>query len=541
MTDSPRPPRNGDGLDGLRDLRPPKTRRQRRRRPLRRWPRRILIAANVLVALSLLGAASAYGYVNWRLGQITRIPILHLTITGKGKQSKVTDGSSSSPPFTMLVVGSDTRSLSGGDCSDAGAGDTGGQRSDSIILVRVIPKLKKLALLSIPRDTLVPIPGEGTTRINSAFNSGNPNLLVQVLNSDFGIEVNHFAEFNFQTFCDVANAIGGVEQYFPAPARDYNSGLGVGEGCINLTGGEALAFVRSREYQYFLNGQWNDQLYPESDLARIQRQQAFVKASVKKAEQVAPSNPLTLNSLIAGVTKNLTLDNNFSDKLILSLAKTFHSADLSVLPEYTYPTVNSAQVSGALDPQTAAGQTTIALWLNGGVTPPVAATTTSSAPPVTTVNPAGVNIEVANGSGVSGQAGAARSALAGLGYPASLSYSSVSYDHANSVIDYAPDSLAAATQLQHQLVGGNAVLQEDASLTGTNYSLELITGQTYNGVVGSSTGGSSSSTSSTATTVAPSPAFVGSATIEPDSSSTFMGNYIPPGRVTGQAIPNCGT
>jgi LCP family protein required for cell wall assembly len=449
----------------------------------------------------------------------------------------------------MLVVGSDSRALKGGDCSEAGAeSGQNGQRSDSIVLVRVIPKTKQLALLSIPRDTLEPIPGYGTTRINAAFNSGNPNLLIQVLSSDFGIEVNHFAEFNFQTFCDVAQAIGGVEQYFPAPGRDYNSGFGAPQGCVNLNGGLALAFVRSREYQYYLNGEWHYQLYPESDLARIQRQQAFIKAAVKKAEQVAPTNPLTLNSLIAGITSNLTLDSQFPNSLIFSLAKDYHSADLSNIPQYTLPTVNSTSQPGALDAQPAADQVTIQTWLDAGVVPPPASTTTtaSTAAPTTVVNPAQVAIEVANGSGTSGQAGQAQAALTSLGYTASLAYDSVGYDHATSVIDYAPDSLTAATQLQHQLVGG-ALLQEDSALASTNYNLELITGQTYSGVTGvsSSSGGSTTSSaptsSTTSTTEPPSPAFVGTSTIDPDSSSTYLGQYIPPGRVTGQVIPNCGT
>jgi len=493
----------------------------------------------VVVALTLIGGVSAYGYVQWRLGQINHITVLGLKITGHSKQSAAVG--SSAPPFTMLVVGSDSRALKGGDCSEAGAeSGQNGQRSDSIVLVRVIPKTKQLALLSIPRDTLEPIPGYGTTRINAAFNSGNPNLLIQVLSSDFGIEVNHFAEFNFQTFCDVAQAIGGVEQYFPAPGRDYNSGFGAPQGCVLLNGGTALAFVRSREYQYYLNGEWHYQLYPESDLARIQRQQAFIKAAVKKAEQVAPTNPLTLNNLIAGITSNLTLDSSFPNSLIFSLAKTFRSADLNNIPQYTMPTVNSTSQPGALDPVPGADQSAIATWLDAGVVPAPAATTTTAVttPPATVVPPSQVAIEVANGSGASGQAGQAESALASLGYTASLAYSSVGYDHATSVIDYAPDSLAAATQLQHQLVGG-ALLQEDSALTQTNYNLELVTGQTYNGVTGATSASSSSTSSTTSTTVAASPAFVGTATIDPDSSSTYLGQYIPPGRVTGQVIPNC--
>ena len=305
--------RDKDGMDGLRRLRAdmagpaasggsgdpagpgaPGNRSDRRRgrhsarrRPLRRWPRRILILANVMVALILVGAASAFGYVQWRLGQIKKVVVPGLVVPGKSPQSH-SDGSPI-PPFTMLIIGSDTRNLTGpGNAQFGSEAETGSQRSDSILLIRVVPKTRSLALFSIPRDTLVPIPGYGTTRVNAAFNSGNPGLLVKVLQQDFNIEVNHVAEFNFDTFEAIANAIGGIYQWFPTPARDAFSLLNVGPGCQLLTGAPALAFARSREYEYFLNGSWHYQVSPESDLARIQRQQAFVKAAVSEGGEGGP-------------------------------------------------------------------------------------------------------------------------------------------------------------------------------------------------------------------------------------------------------------
>ena len=110
------------------------------------------------------------------------------------------------------------------------------------------------------------------------------DLLVQTVQQDLGIKINHFAVVDFSTFVQIADSIGGVYQYFPAPARDIFSNLVVAHaGCVLLKGSQALAFVRSREYQYYLNGTWQYQLVPESDLARIQRQQAFIKLALKKA------------------------------------------------------------------------------------------------------------------------------------------------------------------------------------------------------------------------------------------------------------------
>lgn len=536
---------SSDALERLRrlDRRPDAKRGAHRpvRGVRRRWPRRTLIAVNIFTALSLISAASAYGYVQWRLGEIRRIPVGHLHQTGHSTQS-VNDGSAV-PPFTLLVIGSDTRNLGASSSSQFGnSAQVGGQRSDSIILVRVVPRTRSLALLSIPRDTRVSIPGAGVERINSAFNAGTPSLLVQVLDQDFGIQVNHVVEFNFATFEQVANAVNGVEQYFPAPAKDDYSLLNIpAAGCFNLTGAQALGFVRSREYQYYLNGSWHYQLFPESDLARIQRQQAFVRGLVRKARKVAPTNLVELNAIIGGITRNLVVDSTFSNSLILSLAQDFRSANLSTIPSFTYPTYNSPEEPGALDPQVGPGQAMIQQWLSVGQPPPTPPPTVpvkaGAKPPVITVNPSSVSIEVLNGSGVGGQAASAGSAFTSLGYHVTVSGDAPNFGLSTTEIEYAPDSLAAARQLQSQLTG-TSTLVEDSALTPTPFNLEVITGSTYGGVIGGSTPTSSSPT--TSTTLAANPAISGSPSVAPDSSSIYQGVYIPPGLEPGQVPQTCG-
>ena len=513
------------------------------RRVRRRWPRRTLIAANVVSVLLLISAGGAYGYVQWRLGQIKRVSVNGLHSQGHSAQSQG-DGSSIAP-FTLLAVGSDTRDLGSGSNPQFGSGAAvEGQRSDSIILIRVVPKTRSLALLSIPRDTLVPIPGYGTTRINTAFNSGSPNLLITVLQQDFGIEVNHVVEFNFDTFEQVANAVGGVDQWFPAPAKDIFSLLNVPAGCVNLSGAQALGFVRSREYQYYLNGKWNPQYYPESDLARIQRQQAFARDLVKKAKtKFGPTSVFELNNLIGSITQNLTVDKSFGNSLLLSLAQDYRSANLSTIPSYTFPAVNSTRVYGALDPQMDQGRAVIEQWLDVGQpsqTPSSSSTSSTSTPPTTTVSPSSVNIEVVNGSGVGGQASTAGQELTSLGYRVAVSGDAPNFGLANTEIEYAPDALAAAKQLQSQLTGPSTLV-ESGSLTPTRYNIELVTGQSFKGVSGAKSPSASSSgpAPSTTTTIA-SPAYVGTQTVDPASSSVYHGVYVPPGLVPGQTPQTCG-
>ncbi len=530
VTEPTRPSRDLDPYVNLRDL----GRRARRRNDpgqqraagveftpglRRRWPRRFLVAANLFAAVALISAGAVFGYVNWRVSQIHKEQIGALS-------------ASTSKAFTMLVVGSDSRGLKPGPCDDAGtAQQTPGQRSDTIMLVRVVPGKHQLALMSIPRDLWVPIQGMGSNRINTAFNNG-PNLLVQTIQSDLGIPINHYAEVNFDTFCDVTNAVGGVKFWFPTPARDTMSDLSVPQaGCVNLTGQQALAFVRSRHYEYYQNGQWHFE--GESDLARIQRQQTFVKKMIHKAAGEY-TNPIAINNVIGGVTKNLTVDSGMSTGTMIELAKDFRSVDAAgipseTLPTYGFTTSGGAQVLGLQQPQ---AQQTIAAFNALGTTPSSTTTspahhksTTPAASPTTTVAPASVSIKVVNGSGIAGQAGQVAQHLQSLGYRASIGSSPGAYGNNTTVVKYAPDAQAAARQVAAQIQGG-ATLVEDPSLTPTNYNLEVVTGSSYSGPGGTATAGTASSGSTSTAPATSTPA-----TPQP---------YVLPGTPSGQVPPaNC--
>ena len=149
----------------------------------RRWPRRLLITGGVVVLLAVALALAGYFYVDYEFHQITVVKVHHLQ-----KLSKP------GGPFTVLLVGSDSRAFvdNSGQCKAFGCGASqGGQRSDVIILVRVVPAKRRIEMLSIPRDTWVAIPGHvqyvsGQNRINAAFNDG-PSLLVQTIEQDFHV------------------------------------------------------------------------------------------------------------------------------------------------------------------------------------------------------------------------------------------------------------------------------------------------------------------------------------------------------------------
>jgi LCP family protein required for cell wall assembly len=360
------------------------------------------VIANLVVFVLIAGAATVAGYASYELNSIRRVAVPGLA---KAKDAPKRKGvkQPSIAPFTMLIVGSDTRALKGSVGLNVGSTSANSEDlSDSIILARVVPDQHKLALLSIPRDLYVSIPGIGTSKINAAFSGNDPTRLIQVITDDLGIPINHYAAVNFYSFEQIANAIGGVEQYFPTPAYDLESGLQVPKaGCVDLKGAQALAFVRSRNYFYDLGGTYYLQQSPESDLGRIQRQQAFVKNAIHKVERSGDlTDPVTLTGLISSVTQNLTLDSSFSDSELISLAEDFRHIDTNSIPNLTYPVVNDG---AGLARVPAADAAAVAEFEDVGTTPTppttskptattVPATTTTTAPQSGTAYSSGTEI-----------------------------------------------------------------------------------------------------------------------------------------------------
>jgi LCP family protein required for cell wall assembly len=299
-------------------------------------------------------------------------------------------------PFTVLVAGSDSRSFvnTPGQCKSFGCGaDVGGARSDVVILVRVVPAERKIEMLSIPRDTWVTIPGNvqyisGQNRINAAFNTGNPSLLVATLMQNFHIPVNYFVEVNFLGLQNMVNAIGGIHLDFKYPLRDREVVDGVNHnmtglrilktGCQLVGGTQALALVRSRNIQYEVNGVWDDDY--GSDFTRIRNQQTFFKAVIHQLNHEI-TNPFALNGFINAAVHDLTIDDTLTEGLMISLAREFHSFPAGSLQTVTMPTVGPYTTSGGADvllPAAAADEVVVKNFLNFGLPAKTVATTSTT-------------------------------------------------------------------------------------------------------------------------------------------------------------------
>lgn len=178
-------------------------------------------------------------------------------------------GAEDTPGTTYLIAGSDSR---GGEAvSDDG---TEGARTDTIMLLHKAPGGNSY-LISLPRDTLVDIPGRGGYKLNAAFAFGGAPLLVKTVEQFTGLTIDHYVEVGFDGVSEVVDAVGHVNLCIDQDVSDKKSGLEMTEGCHDVGGDQALAFVRARYFD------------PTADIGRQQRQQQFVGALMNRVTSPA--------------------------------------------------------------------------------------------------------------------------------------------------------------------------------------------------------------------------------------------------------------
>jgi LCP family protein required for cell wall assembly len=302
---------------------------RRRRKSKHPWLDRALLAGVIVVTLALVAVVSGYFYVEYRFNQVAKVTVKHLRKAPVGQ------------PFNVLLIGSDSRAgLTPAQQTHLGnQSNAGGQRSDVVKIVHVVPATGQVSVLSIPRDTVVTVAGDISqtgqyNRINATYASG-PDQLVQTIEANFGIPIEHVVQIDFDGLEGAVDAIGGINVNFPYPAKDAYTGLNVTQpGCQTLNGGYGLALARSRHYEYFANGYWHYD--GTSDFGRIQRQNAFLKAMINQAE--SKYNPLTLNAFIGSVVQGVTIDSTFAVSDLVTLAREFHNFSSQSLATATLPT-----------------------------------------------------------------------------------------------------------------------------------------------------------------------------------------------------------
>ena len=133
------------------------------------------------------------------------------------------------------------------------------------------------ALISVPRDSYVAIPGRGENKINAAYAFGGPELLVETVEQSTGLRIDAYTEIGFGGFVNVIDALGGIQMCLPTAIEDRDSNLNLPKGCQVLNGANALGYVRMRKAD------------PRGDLGRVERQRQMLAAVAKEA-----ASPLTV-------------------------------------------------------------------------------------------------------------------------------------------------------------------------------------------------------------------------------------------------------
>ncbi len=257
------------------------------------------LALTLAVAVGVAGSAGVLASAQDRADEVERVEDMGDALADNG-----------GPSENYLLVGSDSREgidEATGEAQQTGSeSDVTGRRSDTIMILRR-DENGGASLLSIPRDLWVPIAGTGGDegKINSAYNEG-PQRLARTITQALGIPIHHYVEVDFIGFTRMVDEIGGVEICFENPARDTHSGLDVPNGCQRLDGAQALAFTRSRYYEEFIDGEWEQ--VGVADLGRIGRQQLFIRQAVTQVLLEVEANPFALNDLIRAATHSVRID-----------------------------------------------------------------------------------------------------------------------------------------------------------------------------------------------------------------------------------------
>lgn len=440
---------------------PPGGRHHGLHRRRRRWPRRLAIGALSVVVLAALLAAGGYAYLRYRVGQIGRVAVPALSKTTRPAAS--TKGSDPAPaglpPMNVLLVGNNSRCILNGKQAAAfgTCAQVGGGRSDVTMILHLDPATHRAALLSIPRDLWLPIPGtHKALRVDDALNV-SPQRLVETIQDDLGIPINHFVELNFDSFQKVVDDLGGLDMYFPVPVKDAYSGLDIATtGCLHLNGTQALQVVRARHMYYLSDGTWHyDGL---GDLSRIQRDHEFLKALAGDVIHSGLANPIRANSLLGDVLPHLKVDSALTLGTMVGLVRAFRHVDPATVPSYTLPIsyannylYDGASYGDVVMPLEPLDQRAIDQAL--GV----------SQPPGHSVAPGQVDVRVLNGSGEPGQAGDVAGVLGTLGFHVvGTGDTTITGQPAETVVRYAAGHRAQAERVA-QALSGEVAMGEDAS------------------------------------------------------------------------------
>jgi len=497
--------------------------RRRSARPGRRLTRgRILGGIAVLMAVVLVGGALAI-YAKYRSlwDGINRVDV---SADLGGKRPPVDPNA-----LNILVIGSDSRSGVNGRIGGGGDGQVAGARSDTIMVLHVAPGAHQIVVMSIPRDSVVPIlscapedrtsgqtaePASDVEQINSTFAYGGPGCLWKTIEQTTGIHINDFVELTFIGFEKVIDALHGVEVCLPAAVHDPVSHLNLTRGRHHIDGKVALAFWRTRE-----------DVGEGDDPQRIQRDQFLMASLLQGIEHSGIlKSPGTMLRVIDTVTGHgyLTTDTGLTQDRMLQLGEDLRgistkSVQFITVPWTTY--LGTAQwIDSAETPSY--GNTNWIQWVQPQANDLFKAISTDSKLPKTTktkvkpVKPASVAVKVLNGTTTYDLGTTTAANLTSRGFDVvGAAADATRSDYRDTVIDYRTAAQLPGAQTLAALFS-HVRLQNDSSLK--NATLHLILGSTFNGLKAAKAASGNSGISNLAKTYG---GITGSANICSDSAA----------------------
>jgi polyisoprenyl-teichoic acid--peptidoglycan teichoic acid transferase len=477
--------------------------------------RRFGVALALSLILVIVGIAGVNMFIDYKVDQIPRVKVDTAENTDPGE------------PANFLLIGSDTRQFESLSPLEREAyGDPtaeGGQRSDTIMVVHVEPEEKTGFLVSFPRDLVVDIPGVGQSKINAAFNGG-PQRVVDTFKQNFNLDIHHYVEVDFQSFKEIVDAMGGVPVYLRAPARDLTSGFepfgalggpagipfAFQPGCYVLDGSNALNYVRSRNLEEHIDGEWRTD--PRGDLARIERQQAFMRRLATEAFRRSVNSPRTALDIADSTIPKLKADENLNSDDVKKLIRSFRRVnpnDPTSLEMVTFPTVpgpRNSSLGAILQAKQPDAEAVLARLRQFGPTPDQ-----QQGP-----RPTEIRVSVFNGSGQSGLAAKTQGELINEGFV------TVGVGNKPAVrstqVRYRPGSKDKATVVQSYLGGVGKLIEDDAV---TEADVDLVLGKDFRAV-----------TAPADAAPAPAPAGSGTAPPAPSAPATTAGGNGDPGGPT---------
>lgn len=307
---------------------------------------RVVLVANLALSAVLVLVGAAVVWANEKVGDRLVVSIDGASGPADpggelGASDVVQADSADLAAKNFLLTGSDN-----GACPEKGDGTSGGigdrtalgERSDTIMVLRVNPEVNDVAVLSFPRDMWVRIAGTSReARINSAFDASDPTRLIRTIDENFGVPIDHYVNVNLCAFKEIVDSVGGVKIPFSHRTKDERVGLReVGPGCVELRGSQALAYVRSRTgYRYFDESRQRWVGDPTGDIGRISRQQDFLRRSMRRALDRGTRNPVTANALLDVGLRRVITDDRLTPRDLLALAQAMRDLDTDGVDSFT--------------------------------------------------------------------------------------------------------------------------------------------------------------------------------------------------------------